>query len=180
VVESSGLVSRPDDASRGLARAAIPRAVGFLGLWLLLSGVDPADLPAAAVAVVAATWASLRLLPPGSWHPRPAALAGLVLRFLRQSVVAGVDVSWRALDPRLPVRPGLVVYPVRLVPGPAQNTFRTLASLIPGSVPVGLVEGGGLLVHCLDVGQPVVSQLATEEALLTQALGIPDGGPRRP
>jgi multicomponent Na+:H+ antiporter subunit E len=89
--------------------AVAARAAGFLGLWLVLAGVDPANLPAAAVAVGAATWASLRLLPPGPWRPRPAALAGLVLRFLRQSIVGDVDVAWRAFHPRLPVRPGLVV-----------------------------------------------------------------------
>jgi len=30
--------------------------------------------------------------------------------FLRQSIVAGIDVAQRALDPRLPLRPGFVVY----------------------------------------------------------------------
>jgi multicomponent Na+:H+ antiporter subunit E len=124
------------------ARAAISRAAGLFGLWLVLSGVHVADLPAAAVAVGTATWASLRLLPPGPWRLRPIALAGLVLRFLRQSVVAGVDVAWRALDPRLPVRPGLVVYSMRTAPGSAHSTFRTLASLVPGTVPVGRVDGG--------------------------------------
>jgi len=158
-------------------RATITRAAGFLGLWLVLSGVSLADIPAAAVAVGGATWASLRLLPPGRWRLRPVALAGIVLRFLRQSLAGGVDVAWRALHPRLPLRPGLVVYPVRLTPGPAQNTFATLASLIPGSTPLGLVEGGGLLIHCLDVDQPVVAQLATEEALLTRALGISTANP---
>jgi len=171
-------VSGPDDAARAPLGAIISRAVGFLALWLVLAGVDSADLPAAAVAVGGATWASLRLLPPQPWHLRPLALLGLVVRFLRQSVVAGVDVAWRALDPRLPVRPGLVVYPVRLAPGPTQNTFATLAGLVPGSTPVGPAEGAGLLIHCLDVDQPVVAQLQTEEALFTRALGLPSGRAR--
>jgi len=153
--------------------AVIARAVGFLALWLVLAGVDLSDVPAAAVAVGGATWVSLRLLPSQPWRFRPIAIAGLVVRFLRQSVVAGVDVAWRALDPRLPVRPGLVVYLARLAPGPTQNTFATLAGLVPGSTPVGPVEGGGLLIHCLDVDQPVVAQLHTEEALLRLALGLP-------
>jgi len=163
-------VSRPREGSRGLAPGTVPRAAGFLGLWLVLSGAALGDLPIGAVAVVAAPWTSLRLLPPGPWHPRPAALARLALRFLRQSVIAGVDVAWRALDPRLPVRPGFVVYPVRLAPGPARNAFSALASLVPGTVPAGAAEGGALLVHGLDVGQPVAAQLATEEALLVRAL----------
>jgi multicomponent Na+:H+ antiporter subunit E len=152
--------------------AILARAAGFLGLWLALSGVNPSDLPAAVVAVGAATWVSLRLLPPEPRRLRPAALAGLVLRFLRQSIVGGVDVAWRAFHPRLPLRPGLVVYPVRLPRGPAQNAFATLAALVPGSTPVGPVEGGGLLIHCLDVDQFTVAQLAMEEALVARALGI--------
>src|SRR5262245_34556489 len=93
----------------------------------------------------------------------------LAVRFLYQSVIAGGDVAGRALDPRLPLRPGFVTYPVRFPPGTARNTFTTLTSLLPGTVPAG-DDGGQLIYHCLDVDQPVVSQLAAEEAALSQAL----------
>jgi multicomponent Na+:H+ antiporter subunit E len=92
-----------------------------------------------------------------------------VLRFLCQSVVAGVDVARRALDPRLPLNPGFVLYAVRLPPGPRRNTFTALMSLLPGTVPTGSAEGG-LLIHCLDVGQPVAAQLAEEEALFARVV----------
>jgi multicomponent Na+:H+ antiporter subunit E len=99
-------------------------------------------------------------------------LVRFALRFLGQSVVAGADVAWRALDPRLPLRSGFVVCPMRLPQGQARNTFCALASLVPGTVPAGPDESGGLLVHCLDVGQPVAAQLAVEEGLLARALGM--------
>jgi multicomponent Na+:H+ antiporter subunit E len=150
----------------------IARAVGFLALWTALAGAHLGDLPAAAVAVVAAAWTSCRLLPPGDWRPRPLALAALALRFLGQSVVAGLDVGWRALSPRLPLRPGFVVYPVGLPSGPGRYAFCSLTSQVPGTVPAGIAEGGGLLVHCLDVDQPVVAQLAAEEARLVRAIGL--------
>jgi multicomponent Na+:H+ antiporter subunit E len=153
-----------------LAPTVIARAAWFLGLWLVLAGADLADLPAAALAVVAATWTSLRLLPPAGSRGSPGAVARLALRFLYQSVVAGLDVARRALDPRLPLRPGFVAYPVRFPPGTARNAFTTLTSLLPGTVPAG-EEGGAVLYHCLDVDQPVVSQLAAEEAALSRALG---------
>ncbi len=146
------------------------RAIGFFGFWLILSGVQPADLPIGALAAVIATWVSLRLLPPGRWRLRPVALARLVLRFLRQSIAAGFDVAWRALDPRLPLRPGFVAYPVRFPPGTARNVFTTLTSLLPGTVPAG-EDGGQLVYHCLDVDQPIVSELAAEEAALSRAIG---------
>ncbi len=154
---------------RGLPPGAVSRAAGFLLLWVVLAGADPADLPAAALAVLAATWTSLQLLPSSAARPSPAALARLVFRFACQSAAAGADVAWRALDPRLPLRPGFVAYPVRLPPGTARNAFTALTSLLPGTVPTG-DENGELLYHCLDADQPVAAQLAAEEAALSQAL----------
>jgi len=63
-----------------------------------------------------------------------------------------------------------VRYPVRFPPGPARNAFTALTSLLPGTVPAG-EEHGQLLYHCLDIDQPVASQLAAEEAALSRALG---------
>lgn len=152
--------------------AIVWRAAAFLALWLILAGgADPADSPAGIVVVVAATWASLLLLPPGEAHVSPVALGSLLLRFLRQSIVAGVDVAWRALDPQLPLRPGLVIYAARLPPGPALDAFCALTSLAPGTLPAGTDENGAIIVHCLDVGQPVASHLAADETLLAHALG---------
>ena len=123
-------MSSPSGAAGGVAARALLRATAFLVLWLVLAGADPADLVAGAVAVVAATWASLRLLPPGSARVSPVALAHLALRFACQSVIAGTDVARRAFDPRLPLRPGFVRYPVRFPPGPVRNAFTALTSLL--------------------------------------------------
>src|SRR5262249_36627949 len=127
-------------------------------------------LPVGAVAAIAATWTSLRLLPPSASRVAPAAMARLALRFLFESVIAGADVARRALAPRLPLRTGFVSYPVRFPPGSRRNVFTTLTSLLPGTVPIG-EERNELVYHCLDVDQPVVAQLAAEEAALSRALG---------
>jgi multicomponent Na+:H+ antiporter subunit E len=152
-------------------RAAIWRLAAFVVVWLIfVGGPDPADRPAGVVAVVAAAWASVRLLPGGarfSFLP----FARLVLRFLCQSIAAGWDVAWRALDPRLPLRPGFVVYPPHLPRGPALSAFCALTSLAPGTLPAGADESGAVVVHCLDVGQPVAVHLAADERLLARALG---------
>ena len=84
--------------------------------------------------------------------------------------MAGVDVARRALDPRLPLRPGFVTYAPRLPPGSARDGFCALASLMPGTLPVGTNEDGTLLVHCLDIGQPAAAQLAAEEAVFMRAV----------
>lgn len=154
-----------------LLPGAVARAAGFLILWLVLAGFDPADLPAAASAVAAATWVSLRLLPPGRWRLSPVGLAQLALRFPGEALSAGLDVARRALDPRLPLRPGFVTFSPRLPPGTARDAFTALASLLPGTLPTDTNEDETLLVHCLDISAPAAAELAVQEAHFLRAFG---------
>jgi multicomponent Na+:H+ antiporter subunit E len=153
----------------------IARLGGFLAFWIVIAGTEPVDVVFGVPAALIAAWASLQLLPAGTKRMRLVALAGLVPRFLYQSVRAGIDVALRALDPRLPLRPGFVTYRPRLPPGPALSAFCTVTSLLPGTLPSGSDQSGRLIVHCLDKNQPVADQLATEEALLMKALGYGRG-----
>jgi multicomponent Na+:H+ antiporter subunit E len=164
--------SRSLDVRRGSGmRSVISRSIGFFALWLILSGADSAGLVAGAVAVAGATWTSLMLFPAAGSRFALAAIGRFTLRFLYESVVAGTDVARRALDPRLPLRPGYLEYSVRLPAGALRNTFCTLSSLLPGTLPVGSDKTGALRLHCLDVGMAVLEQLSEDEALLTLALG---------
>ena len=153
---------------------AIARGAGFLGLWVVLIGLDPVDLAVGVFAAAAATWTSLRLLPPEAGRVRFAVLVALLPRFLWQSVVAGVDVARRAFHPRVPLRPDFVAYPVNLPRGQARNAFETITSLLPGTVPCG-DDAQTIVYHCLDVGQPVVEQLAADERAYGRAL-VPGRG----
>ncbi len=48
---------------------------------------------------------------------------------------------------------------------------------MPGTLPADTNEDGTLLVHCLDMDQPVAAQMAVDEELFTRALGgSPDHG----
>jgi len=154
--------------------AAMTRGAFYLGFWLLLAGTGLADLPAGLVAAAAATWTSLRLLPPSCGRFRYAAMARLALRFGQESIMGGVDVARLALNPRLPLRTGFVVYPVCLPPGMARNAFCALTSAMPGTLPAGTDDNGALIYHCLNVEQPVAAQLTIDEGLLLQALGGTD------
>jgi multicomponent Na+:H+ antiporter subunit E len=169
--EEQGRSAEPPVHGRGTLGSAISRAAVFFGFWLVLTGAQTGDLAAGLVAAVAATWASLRLMPAQEWNLHPIRLGKFVLHFLRQSIAAGIDVAQRALDPRLPLRPGFVVYQARLPPGTKRDAFCAIMSLLPGTLPCGPAEGNGLTIHCLDVTQPVVEQLAEEEDLCMQALG---------
>ena len=156
---------------RSVVGDSLARGAVFLALWLILAGAQPADLLIGILAAGLATSASVRLLPPGQWKFRPGALARFGLRFLRESVAAGFDVAWRAFSPRLPLRPGFVTYRPQLTQGPTLNAFCAVMSLVPGTLPCGQGEGGTLVIHCLDVDQPVAARSRTEEELLAKALG---------
>ena len=176
--EGPGAVARPP------VRAVLARGTGLLGFWLLLAGPgvldgfaveavaqNVGDLLAGLLATVAATWVSVRLLPPSPGRLHPVALMKLVAHFLFQSMVAGVDVARRAFDPRLPLKPGLLSYPVGIPAGTGRATFGALTSLMPGTVPVGTDPEGALVYHCLDLDQPVAAALARDEALMVRARG---------
>jgi multicomponent Na+:H+ antiporter subunit E len=159
------------DDGRNAPRSLLARAAGLFGFWLILSEFSAADLLVGVLAALMASVVSLRLLPTGQWTFRPIMLAGFAVRFLRQSIWAGIDVAWRALDPRLPLRPGFVRYRPQLPPGPARNAFLTMTSLLPGTLPCGPDDEGDLAVHCLDVSQQVVEQLTVEETAFSRAIG---------
>ena len=155
-------------------RAALVRGAGFFGAWLLLARLTDfawADLAVGLLAAALATWASLRLLPPGPARLRYRALPRLVARFLWQSLVAGLDVARRVFDPRLPIKPGYLAYPVRIPDGPRRAAFGAFTSLMPGTLPVGTDRDGSLVYHCLDLEQPIAASLARDEALVADAQG---------
>lgn len=156
----------PDSARR----AAVLRGVAFFVLWqVLIQSLQGPDLVFGACVAAAATWASLRLLPPDTGNLRFARLLLLLPHFLWQSVRAGADVAARALSLRVRLRPGLVRYPVDFPPGQARNTFATVTSLMPGTVPSEEVAGE-LVYHCLDTAQPVIDEMRQEERRLASAL----------
>jgi multicomponent Na+:H+ antiporter subunit E len=152
-------------------REWLSRASGFFAFWIVLAGLDPVDLMMGAATALVATWASLRLMPPGPARFRPLTLLCAAARFLQQSAVAGFDIGRRALDPRLPLRPGIVLYQSDLPRGPMESAFCTVVGLLPGTLPSGIDRSGVLVIHCLDVSEPIVEQLATERARLLEVLG---------
>ncbi len=118
---------------------ALVRGLGFLVLWLaLMPSVKPVNLAVGLVATIAATWASLRLLPPATGRvPRRRAAAAACRascgnRWWPASMSRAAP-SVRACR----CNPGFVDYPVGLPRGSARNAFELISSLLPGSVPTG-------------------------------------------
>jgi multicomponent Na+:H+ antiporter subunit E len=151
-------------------RAGFARGAAFFLLWLvMMPSAKPGDLAIGALSAIAATWVSLRLMPSTAGCIKFGALAALLPHFFRETVHAGIDVARRTLAPTLRLEPGFVRCPLDFPPGFARNTFATITSLIPGTVPSG-EDDGVMVYHCLDTTQPVVEQLWQEERLLSRAL----------
>lgn len=144
------------------------RLVFFFCLWLMTAGWQPKDLPIGFLAACGALWISLLLAPPRGVRLRPAPLVALLARFLRGSIVAGFDVAIRALTPRLRLAPGFVTYPLNVPAGDARNALCFYESLQPGVLPTG-AENDALMMHCLDVTQPIAAGVAQDEALFRKA-----------
>lgn len=138
-------------------------ALVALGLWLLLTWpLDPhtrrldwsAVVAGLAVALVVATTsrptAASRL---GRWlEPRryfwALVFAGV---FLWQVLLANLDVAYRVMHPRLPIRPGIVKIRTALQSTTARILLANAITLTPGTLTVELVDGGWLYVHWLNV-----------------------------
>ena len=150
-------------------KGAATRALLFFAIWLMVAGWKPADIPVGLFAAAAAAWVSLALLPVQAARPRYRALLTLLFRIMRGSVVAGFDIARRVLKSQLDLRPGLVAFPVSLPQGNARNVFFAIESLQPGNLPAG-VDGNALIIHSLDISQPIAADLARDEAQFALAI----------
>jgi len=167
-----------DSAPAGSSTAAAAaRAALLFGVWIVVDqSAKPGNLLVGVLATAAATWVSLKLLPPARGRVRLGRLLALLPRFLWQSLVAGFDVARRAFAPRLDLQPGFIDHSTQLPRGTARSAFELIASLMPGSVSSG--DGPRQIeFHCLDTRQPVAEQLAAEERAYAPALqGEPRNG----
>ena len=136
----------PEVATPSANGVALARAAGFFGCWLLLATLGTganliADLVVGLLAAAAATWVSLRLLPPGPGRVRYGALVRLAWRFLWQSVVAGIGCGATGLCPAPAAATRLSDLPGADPAGPRAGPFGALTSLVPGTLPVGAGPG---------------------------------------
>jgi multicomponent Na+:H+ antiporter subunit E len=143
--------------------------------WVLTGGRNDAWLFGACCAAAAALLPLLVEGPMGK--PITTALLPTLLRlpllvplFLWESLKGGVDVSLRALKPRMPLAPALFDYPLRLPPGPAPVLLASLVSLMPGTLAV--IDGSRLRVHVLDATRSHDAEVARLEQRVARVFGV--------
>lgn len=133
--------------------AAARRALLFLLTWWALAEGSLDRWPFALAMAGLATYVSIALLPPPRWRFRWQALPSFALYFLHQALLGGIDVSWRALHPQLPIKPGFSRHPLQLEPLAARLLMAWTVSLLPGTLSVEL-ETDCLEIHSLNTDQP--------------------------
>lgn len=154
---------------RGTIRI-LGRATLFASVWLIIAGTDPAAWLIGGPAVLAATWASLRLSP----VPQPGlsviGLARFIPYFLWESLRGGLDIARRVTAPRLAINPGIQDYRMRLTSPTAQVVFLDGISLIPGTLSADL-RGRTVRVHTVDSGSDIGPSLLDLERRVAALFG---------
>ena len=129
--------------------AALLRLALFSAIWLVIAGTDPTSWVIGAPAVLAATWASLRLRQRDGRAPRVFAALLFVPYFLVESLKGGLDVAWRVMRPRMRIAPGVHTYRLGLANASARVVMLDTLSLLPGTLSADL-RGDLLTIHALD------------------------------
>jgi multicomponent Na+:H+ antiporter subunit E len=169
VSASRNVNSGMSDTSKDIAVTGIIglllRASFFVLLWWALTGGPVASWKVGIPVVLAATAMSSLMLPSLSWSLK--GLVSFAAFFVWQSLRGGADVALRAIDPRLPIAPKLIEFPLRLPPGLPRVMFVNIASLLPGTLSADLI-GNVLKVHVLDGDSDHRAELETLERRVLQ------------
>jgi multicomponent Na+:H+ antiporter subunit E len=148
----------PAGRSRQAGQPRTPRVLAASAavfvFWLVISAsLAPADLLLGASLSVVLGWWSARFLWAGDaprLRPRQLlALLHFLLGYSRQVLLAALHVARVVIDPRLPIRPAMVVCHTGLQQQISRVAFALAITLTPGTLTVD-IDGGTFLVHCLD------------------------------
>ncbi len=154
-------------ADRFLSRQILFWLLLYCALWWLLAGGGGWYL--GAPCIVAAAMLSCWLGTP-AWRLRPAAAPRFLWFFLRALVAGGWDVARRAIQPRMPLAPAWVHYPLNIRQPRSRLLFASLVGLLPGTL-AAAIEDDCLSMHVLDQHQPWQQNTAQLERQLLRLLG---------
>ena len=143
----------------------------FAWVWMLITEASADAWIIGGPVVAAAAWTAIRLAPGGRWRWSLAGFLRFVPHFARCSFLAGLDVAWRSLHPRLPIHPRLLEFDLRLPNGTARIFFMNVVNLLPGTVSADVCDDV-LIVHVLDGTQPTRKLLTRLEQVVAELFSI--------
>ncbi|RVU48400.1 cation transporter [Lujinxingia sediminis] len=164
------------DEGGAMAVGVFWRVVFFASLWWIWAGDKPASWWFGAPSVLGAAIMAARRVGDESQRVRVRGLVVFLLYFVRASFKGGLDVAWRAISPRMRLRPGFLEYPLRLDGERAPAVFfANIISLLPGTLSVEL-GARSVMVHAIDLEAPVEAQLQELEERIAVMFGAGSGG----
>jgi len=137
--------------------------------WLVLVGTaDPQELVVGAgVALLVAVLRGVEPCKAGGarlLHPRRLLYAAAYVPYMVYAIVkANLDVARRVVDPRLPIRPGIVRIRTRLRNPMARMVLANSITLTPGTLTVD-IRDEDLFIHWVDVESGDVEQATRDIA----------------
>jgi multicomponent Na+:H+ antiporter subunit E len=166
---SANTSSAPRAAGRLGWQGWVRRVVLFAVLWWILSGGAADGWVIGVPMVLVAAWLSAML-----WAEPPLSLTGLA-RFLPwfayQSLAGATDVALRALQPRMPLHPGVVRHRLRVPPGACRVTLANVISMLPGTLSADL-DGEELVIHALDTRKDLHAMVVDLEPRIAAVFGL--------
>ena len=147
----------------------VRRVVLFAVLWWILSDGAVDSWVIGLPIVLVGAWLSTTL-----WAEPPLSLAGLA-RFLPwfayQSLAGATDVALRALQPRMPLHPGVVRHRLSVPPGACRVTLTNVISMLPGTLSADL-DGDELVIHALDARKDLHAMVVDLEPRIAAVFGL--------
>ena len=143
----------------------------FSLLWGILVGSDLDGWLYGILVISLATYISLTLVPKATWVFRPISMLHFSTFFVWHALRGGIDVITRAFHPHLPIEPGFFHHEFRLPPGSARVLLAFVTSLLPGTLS-SVLKDDQLIIHVLDINQPIKQQLHNLEGQVANLYGI--------
>jgi multicomponent Na+:H+ antiporter subunit E len=154
-----------------MIRAFVFRGLAFVGLWWILAEGRLDGWLLGGPAVVAATWASIKLSPPAPMPIRLAGVFGFLGFFFWNSILGGIQVAGMALRGRADLQPAMIELPVMSLPSASARVLLINAlGLMPGTLGVDM-DDSSLRLHVLDERLPVIADARALELVIARLFG---------
>jgi multicomponent Na+:H+ antiporter subunit E len=154
-----------------LFKETLIRIALFSFLWAILNGLDWEGWLFGVPVILIATYISLAIVPKMVWKFSPMSVIRFSIYFFWHALKGGIDVIARAFHPHLPINPGFIHYEFRLPPGSPRVFLTFVTSLLPGTLSSAMKEDE-LIIHVLDLNQPVPEQIFNLENQVASIFGI--------
>ena len=131
-------------------------SIFFTLIWLAISGgwTFPNALLGLILSVMALTLVRFQLGTPLSVR-RPGKIVALLMLFIIELVMSAWRVLVLVLSPRMDVKPGIIIYPLRVTTDFEIALLSNLITLTPGTLTVDVTpDRSRLIIHALNAADP--------------------------